>query len=356
MEGPRRRRRRGRRRVGEVARAEVVGQLVGRVGALLQHLEQAGVAGRRVALAQRLQRPGLGVGHAAAPCPAPRRARCRPAWPAGRAASAPPSQRARVVAVQHQQVEQGGMSWRCWYCAWKVMVLSNSATTASKPPSSNTAPVSKAQPAPTPGSPGARGGGRWRAAASRRRASCGRSARRSWRPCGRTAPRARASPRPTNSRRRRPCGAAAPEFLLGAHDEVPLLLRQPLAHRGRRIAHAAQVVADAGGFSCRPAPAISERSNTRRACVAAGTLGSTRPLPCAQLAQPGQQRLRRLVLAVQAFEREPRQPRRVLGALGVAAQPEQVLGRAAGDRAARCACRPPDARGAAGWWCRPRPR
>jgi hypothetical protein len=72
----------------------------------------------------------------------------------------------------------------------------------------------------------------------------------------------------------------------------------------------------------------------------------------AMLAQPAQQRLRGLHPHRSGWSmRQARQARRVLGALGVAAQPEQVLGGAAGDQA--LALRQSTARRAPGpaAWC-----
>ena len=133
------------------------------------------------------------------------------------------------------------MSWRCWYCAWKVMVLSNSATTASKPPSSmhsaglegpaqrrrqeaqalQVAAGGQQPPAVVARHPvGLRAGHRG-GVAGQRFQHAQRLHRRVVAVFGEDR-------------------AAAQELLLGAHDHVPLLLRQALAHgRGRAAQRAA---------------------------------------------------------------------------------------------------------------------
>jgi hypothetical protein len=129
------------------------------------------------------------------------------------------------------------MSWRCWYCAWKVMVLSNSATTASKPPRRARAGLEGA-------------GQRLRqeaqalqvAAVDSRRQPSSRVMRSVCAPVMAAvwpdSVPARAAPPPRNSRPRSRRRAAALELLLGAHDQVPLLLRQPLAHGRGGVAQA----------------------------------------------------------------------------------------------------------------------
>ena len=252
------------------------------------------------------------------------------------------------------------MSWRCWYCAWKVMVLSNSATTASKPPSSSTAPVSKPQRQRRRQEAQAlqvAAAGQQAPAVVARHAVGLRAGHRGG-VAGQRLQHPQRLDRRSSRRRSVRLRAAAQELLLGAHDHVPLLLRQALAHgRGGAAQRARGCSPRWSRARVSARPAISERSNTRRAC---GGRRHGRQHQCivdGHLAQPGQQRLRRLVLAVEAFERQPRQPRGVLGALGVAAQPEQVLGRAAGDAAAAVRDRRrPAGRGAAGWWRRLRRR
>ena len=209
------------------------------------------------------------------------------------------------------------MSCRCWYCAWKVMVLSNSATTASKPLTSCTEPCLEAggQRA-APGSPGARCGGRWTAAASRRRASCGRSARRS-------SPQRVAGQ--VSSTRSASTGRVAALGLLAACSaqprrnscsartiSVPLVLRQAFAHRGGRLAQRSAGCSRRCRRSRRRPARRSASARTRAAtCVQAGTSGSTSALRRRQLAAARPAAARGLVLAVQAFERRaaPAAPR-----------------------------------------------
>ena len=129
-------------------------------------------------------------------------------------------------------------------------------------------------------------------------------------------------------------GAGRKKLRFGAHDEVPVLLRQAVAHGRCGAQNAAQVEAHAGHLSGLRQPG-DQRALEHAPCLPGRRhRGQHQPLAHAHGAQPGQQRLRGLVLTVQALQRDARQARDVLGALGVAAQPEQVFGRAAGHLAA----------------------
>ena len=81
-------------------------------------------------------------------------------------------------------------------------------------------------------------------------------------------------------------------------------------------------------------PASSARSNSvGRLRPASGTPAGTRPERHGQGRHRLQHRRRGVVVGVDEHQRGPRQPHQLLGALGVAAEPEQVLAHAAGHRA-----------------------
>ena len=86
-------------------------------------------------------------------------------------------------------------------------------------------------------------------------------------------------------------GAAAQELGLGAHDQVPVVLRQPLAHRGRGAAQrSAGCSRRCRRLRRRPARR-SARARTRAATAAAlGTPRGTSAVAQRQPLQPGQQR------------------------------------------------------------------
>ena len=129
------------------------------------------------------------------------------------------------------------------------------------------------------------------------------------------------------------CGAAPGEFFFGAHHHAPMFLRQTLPHCRASHLQGAQVVADTGCPGT-AAQAVDERALKH----AAGLRGrrharQNQGVDHRHATQPGSQRRRRLLFAMEALQGQAGQADQVLGALGVAAKPVQVFGGAAGDRA-----------------------
>ena len=129
-------------------------------------------------------------------------------------------------------------------------------------------------------------------------------------------------------------------------DQLPVLGRQPLAQRLRALPQRAQVVGDAGG-----APAVSPSARPARArrparLRAAAPRRRRHLSPVTRHARRGdQQHCRAPARSPGRLSSARRARRTVLGALGVAAEPEQVLGGAAGDGAVPAADRRPSAAG-----------
>ena len=124
--------------------------------------------------------------------------------------------------------------------------------------------------------------------------------------------------------------AVLQKALLGQLDEAPVLGRQALAHRRGGQAQAAQGVAHAGRVfgvgQVVDQQALELGTVFQRRRRLFGHQGGR----FGQLAEPHQLGDGGLFLAVQSPQRDARQAGAVLGALGVAAEPEQVLGRTAG--------------------------
>ena len=115
---------------------------------------------------------------------------------------------------------------------------------------------------------------------------------------------------------------------------MPLLLREALAHGGGGVSDGAQVVADAGGLAA--AGQAGDQSPLEHAArLRGGRHGAEHQhVAHGHRAEPGQQWLAGLIFDAEALQDELGQPSGVFGALGVAAQPEQVFGGAAGHGAA----------------------
>ena len=127
-------------------------------------------------------------------------------------------------------------------------------------------------------------------------------------------------------------GELAREQLAQVLDQAPVLGREPLAQRLGALAQRLQVVGHAEA-----AAGVAERMHQcalehprclRRALHRQRHRRADHALPDQQ---PVQHLQHRRAARGQRLQRQPRQPHAVLGPLGVAAEPEQVLRRAAGD-------------------------
>ena len=134
-------------------------------------------------------------------------------------------------------------------------------------------------------------------------------------------------------------GAVARKSGFGALDQVPVFGRQAFAHlRGGRLERA-QVEAHAVALAVERRTGRGREGGHERAGEHAGRLlgrwhvGQHQGVLLCGGRQPGQQRLRGGLFAAQVVEHDLREAHRVFGAFGVAAEPEQVFCRAAGDGA-----------------------
>ena len=125
--------------------------------------------------------------------------------------------------------------------------------------------------------------------------------------------------------------AAAEKISLSPGNELPLLVRQALAHGSGSAFQGFEVVAHArrlGGVG-----QVGDQCAFENAARLRGRRNGAQHQHVAlrHAGKPRQQRLRILVFATQALKNHLRQPAGVFSAFCIAAKPEKILGCAAGD-------------------------